>query len=1218
MNLTKQNWPLGYTPSEDAVNGNPNGLMRMDNCYLDELGVLSLTQGIQRLNASAFSTFPYQIYSKILAGNKEAIWASLGLSSTQIIRSAKGDFSDTTVIGSGTDKGAFGDCLGEVIVFAGSTRLKDSSSVVQNLGLQVPGLPAVTNISQPQKNLTGVYTVPVGTLNSSSSDGAYILLTSGNTQGIILDTLSGPTDTTLIAGGASDNPLNDTISFQIIPDDPTVITLIRLEFIVDANNVWSYEFDPSTLSQGPQQMTTLATSRGSFTRPGGIFKQIALGEAFFNPITHQVTSLPVITDWTKITAIRFTIQANSQINVTCQHVTVNGGVQGTLNGTYSYIQVNVNDNGFYQAKSPPSLATSQVTIVNGEAVITPAAAEAQVNQCWIYRFGGNLDQYYRVGITTPGTPITDNNSDATLLEINLPLNPFLVTVQRNGLLSGLNDTIYCVEGLFYNRMLYMGLGFIYISDTLNPDAIDSRYTIKAFGDPSEKNLWIKKLTNNVCMLGTTKNLYELTGTFQPLPDGTLDVSINPIGENHPPITFNACSSAGVIFYMAADGVRATAGSNSTLLGASEYVSSGGTSRVSTPQQLRLFFNGETRGDVPPFVISQFADYPMTVGKNRFMVSIPSVDGTQRLFIYDLINNYWRFQFTDPISLFTTQTNRVLLGYNQFAGSTGGDIYLLDSGLGFTDNSGNQISGFPLEIRTFFDANGQPRNRKDTFTLKLIVDTGGVGCSVYIAKDKEGSPYQFVGSFNTSGLTTVYFPLNNFTLGFRYSIRIVDNGTIINNIYSSALLTFKLYEMTIEYDPRPEQLDYMVIQPSNLGTASRKRIVNYAFVIDTLGNNITFTPLIDNSNTGVLPTSRVFSTPLKQTYIYYFTQEQIGTDINGILSGGVFEFYGLNDQEIVSEKMPVPCEYLVIPNNDYGTPDRKRHSSYKFQINTRGSNVTFTPKLDGNLLAPAIYNTTEKRVVEYFFQSDTIAIEVGGTLVAIDGHPFEFYGVVTPELIEKLPPRLEYYRIPNENFGVAARKRIRTLPFVIDTYGQPVTFQPIVDGVIFPGVSYTTTGKTTQLYYFTSDTFGIDYGGQVISQTSQPFEFYGLGTPENVETLPVGKTYDQLGPIRFDKIGKIFSIRLRLIDTGNGSIPVNLYGDADTTDPFYDVGNLFSTTITPKNLIDYVYQIDLPKSVNSDILRLALGNCTFPFHRFDCYFKVSTSGMESDSKWIPVK
>jgi hypothetical protein len=1188
MNLTKTNWPLGYTPSEDPVNGNPQGLLRMDNCYLDELGVLSLVRGIQQISPT-LQTFPFRIYSKILSANTEAIWATLGITSNSIIRSAKGDFSDTVTIGNGSDKGAFGDCLGEVICFAGVTRLKDDSSTVLPLGLITPLVPSITNVSQPTLNLTGVYTAEVGTLEASDSNSIYMKLTPDNVQGIALNTLAGAVNTEFVGGGAGTDPNTDSIQINFTPDDPTQITTIRLEFL-SGNNAYQFNFDPTTLSQGPQQLTVLSTTRGNF-------------KLFGRDSLHN---------WSNITAVRFTIQSNTQQNIDVGNIIFSGGIQGQLTGKYTYIQVNVRDNGFYQAKSPAGSPTNIVNVLNGNVVITPNTVETQVNQIWFYRGGGTLDQYYKVGQTTPGVPFTDNLSDADLIEENDFLNPFLVSVvsnDPNGV--GLQDNIYCVEGLFYNRMLYMGIGFIYVSDELNPDAIDSRFTIKAFGDPSEKNLWIKKLTNNVCILGTSKNNYEITGTFQLLPDGSIDITINPLGENHPPITDNVCASQGTIWYMAADGIRVMNGSNSD--------------SFSIP--LRLLFQGEERVAIKPFVISSFADYPMCIGKTRLYCSIPSIDGTQRLFVYDLINKYWRFQYTNPIALFATQTDRVLLGYEQFQGA-GGLISQLDVGQGFTDNTNTQIGGFPLDFRTVFDNNNQPRNRKDTFTMKLIVDTGNLPCSVYIGKDKNdavNSDYQWVGDFQTQGETTVYFPLNNFSLGFRYSVRIVDKNTGTNSS-GPALLKFKLYELTIEYDPRPEQLDFLRIQPSNLGTISRKRIVNYAFVIDTLGNNITFTPLIDNSNTGILPLNRVFSTPTKQTYIYYFTQEQIGTDISGILSGGVFEFYGLNTEEIISEKMPVPCEYLIIPNNDYGIPNRKRHSSYKFQINTRGNPVIFTPKLDGVLLTPKSYTTTEKRIVEYFFPSDTIAIDVGGILQStVDGSPFEYYGTIIPQQVEQLPPRLTYYRIPNDNFGVASNKRVRTIPLVIDTYGKPVIFNPFVDG-LSPGDTpavFQTSGKTTVLYYFDKDSFGIDYGGELIAQDqSQPFEFYGFGDIEKVETLPVGKLFDQLGPIRFDKIGKIFAIRFRMIVTGNDPLvtqqfPVVLFGD-DSPTLFANTNPLFSTTLDTFPGIDYVYEIQLPKSVNTDILRITLGPVDFPFYRYDCTIRVSASGMESDSKWIPLR
>src|SRR5205823_3649757 len=109
----------------------------------------------------------------------------------------------------------------------------------------------------------------------------------------------------------------------------------------------------------------------------------------------------------------------------------------------------------------------------------------------------------------------------------------------------------------------------------------------------------------------------------------------------------------------------------------------------------------------------------------------------------------------------------------------------------------------------------------------------------------------------------------------------------------------------------------------------------------------------------------------------------------------------------------------------------------------------------------------------------------GTLASLENTPFEFYGVIVPQDIEVLPPRLEYLRIPNNNLGVPARKRVRTLPMVIDTYGKDVTFTPIVDGLLQPNTTiFNTSGKITVYHYFSTDVFGTDFVG-ILQDASGP-------------------------------------------------------------------------------------------------------------------------------------
>jgi len=75
-NLTRTNWPLGWTPGSDAVNGDPNGLLRSDNLRMDKLGVTSLIDGHRKLSGG--TNFATKFHSKIVDG-VEYLWAAYGL-----------------------------------------------------------------------------------------------------------------------------------------------------------------------------------------------------------------------------------------------------------------------------------------------------------------------------------------------------------------------------------------------------------------------------------------------------------------------------------------------------------------------------------------------------------------------------------------------------------------------------------------------------------------------------------------------------------------------------------------------------------------------------------------------------------------------------------------------------------------------------------------------------------------------------------------------------------------------------------------------------------------------------------------------------------------------------------------------------------------------------------------------------------------------------------
>lgn len=1287
-NLTRVAWPKGWVPSQDR-NGDPAGLLRMDNLQQEEDGSLSLVRGLNQIGGD-FPNLISDIYTKSI-GNEELLYVGLGYGS-QVLRADLAYTSAALLISGGGTRPVFGSSLGQVYACSGTQRKKDTgpSGSILDLGLTTPvGKPVPTAISQSVQDFFATYTKEEGS-DDSVDNQIYVDQTS--LRGVAVADV-GSINTLTINGAASDDPAADRFYIDILPEDTEGFKKFRVElYMDDANYYWKeWEIDSGAFALGLAQWSTLNCRRDEFIRQG---EDTTFG-------------------WGGITRIRVIGEATGYKWFTVDTTKFAGGGQGQLNGLYEYVYVEVNDNGTYVARSGASPKSDPVLVWNGKVQFSLTTADAQATGVQIYRrsvpsgefrksldirdsgeiIQPLLDDFYLVSLDEDGY---DNTSDLEALRIGIKLNQFLLSVKD------IDEPFIGIEGLINERMLYLTSSYVYLSDRLNPDAIDSRFTIKVSGDTTEKNLWIKQVSNNVLVLATTRDLYQITGTLLDNPDGSLDANIKGSGEKYPPIcadfAFTSLDGVGTVIYIAADGWRATTGSNSIL--------------ISNP--LDKLFQKEERYGVPAIKIypGDLARYDLAVGRNKLYCISQHDDGTRRLMIYDFQRKTWRLQYIDPVAICVTEEDRIFLG---FGGGSGNNIFELEYGDDATVYSDEPEKGQGFNLETVLDHSGQPRNRKDTFTLKLNMDTGDKYVSVYIARNdsQEDSDWVFLGNYKTSGQDTVFISLDEstVTLGFRYAIRITNKDLTIRR--------FRLFEVTIEYDPRPEQNTYFRIPNTNQGSYARKRWTSYAFVIDTLGGNVTFTPLVDN----VAQTSSVVAKSTKLTNIHFFDAETIGTDIGGVLEANQpFEFYGINLEETVSEKLPTPVKFLVIPAEDYGSPNRKRHTSYKFQINTRGQDVRFTPKIDGIEYDPQTFNTTEKRTVEYFFwehheEPDGVyGIDIGGTLESLDDTEFEFYGVIRPQEIDLMPPRLrefwipqnnfgtpsrkrftslkmiidtggddviftpyvdgvayetetfnttgkrvveyffntsldvkgidiaghfktaveggafEFYSVvvpekveslpsrlkslylPNENLGVAAKKRIRTIPLIIDTGGYDVTYTPTIDGVAYPAATFNTSRKQTVLYYFVSDAFGIDIGGKLTGV--QPFEFYGFGQFENVEVLPVGKKFDQLQSFRMDKVGKLFSFRTRLIATGT-SIDYTIYGEGETVGSGYPATPLYSGTLSTVPDVDEIYEVDIPKNVNGRIFRIVLGPADV-FHRYDMWLKVAMSGMATDNKWVPLR
>src|SRR5665647_3126772 len=175
------------------------------------------------------------------------------------------------------------------------------------------------------------------------------------------------------------------------------------------------------------------------------------------------------------------------------------------NGVYNYLQLDVCDDGHYQAKSPTGALgvetnsgtrSTDFTIINGSVTLQPVVNNPNATAHFFFRKSSSnlgidpntgmslntstLNLFNYVGQSALGVPFKDTLSDTEILQMNadgtlLP-NLYLKTLNSQDIPNPLSEDILAIEGIYNERMLYMTSGSVYLSDRLNPDAVDTRYT----------------------------------------------------------------------------------------------------------------------------------------------------------------------------------------------------------------------------------------------------------------------------------------------------------------------------------------------------------------------------------------------------------------------------------------------------------------------------------------------------------------------------------------------------------------------------------------------------------------------------------------------------------------------------------------------------------------------------------------------------------------------
>ena len=1080
----------GWCPCDDPIQGRRNGLLQMDNVELSSNGALTLSGGTL-VKWTGFPADAHTLFSRLINGARHDYSA---LADGSIYR-------DATVLaasGGDTTNAAFGTAFNFTLIASGNKRLKDAGTGSPiNLGILPPTVAPTVSQSvsnSPYSNIGSVvanYVVPTGLGSAAVIGGTYLQLTA-NSSGIFavqtyndtsapynLNQLQG------VGGTANVGYATDEDYIQVSGYTPIVVgRTLTLDILLSAggstgaveSDYYSYTIDDlSTVSYSSYGTFTFKVRRNQFTRIGSGSQ-----------------------DWSKVYGFRISYAGGAASEVVNLLGFASGSPEFTMlggsnsqSGQYQYLQVNVNNTGSYLAKSTIGPLTAPYNTDMGQFLITPqdpASVDTQCNEAWIFRRGGNLDAWYRVMVFTAGTfatPKYDILSDQNALTLNITINLNLVSVAS----SVLTDKIYDIIGPVNGRWYYFTTNFMYPSDINNPDLIDASLAVRTCGSSSELFLWARLVATSTVLVGTSVDVYNLSGTFATLPDNTIDVYYLPTGCHYPPITCDAEVWGGSVYYMASDGWRIINGS-----GQAAFVGNTNVSLVS-PTLDRLYRGETVQGYSPPglTVIPRSVRFPIVIAKNKMWCFITGI-ATPRIEVYDFIRQYWRvstYGLGDVTAATRTQDGRLIAFY-----ATDNKIREIDY------QASNLIDGTTKQtvvIKTMVFDGGLPRQRKDSSTLKIRLANSD---SFNVSVAPESTTIYSAGSIATQATLADAF-IDLFNSGGNLSL--VKTYQVILGT-STPVSALTIDDISILFTTRPEQVTFLRVQSNNFGTTARKRISTIPYVIDSLGNSVTLTPYLDGSAAA----TNTVSSSRKTSFNYEFTS---GT----------------------------PWVPLVI--------------DYEFTLSSSGL--------------------------------------------------FEFFGFGEPRIVEVYPQQCRAFVIPVSNFGSSVKKRIRVWPMVLSAPSAvTVTFTPIIDGADGVSVNFNvTTEKQDFRYFFKTDIFGVDYSGKFSASTE--FEQPEMLAPEIVQSLPIAKQFDQVGPQELFRFGKVVQIELRVLPFGT-SIPWNI---------FFQDGSNQTGSFTVINGVDASYFIKQVKGTSGNILRIELGPTSFDFHRFYMRALVLESGKDTEGKWV---
>jgi hypothetical protein len=932
--LGQKDFSGGYHPGDDFINGAPNALVRMDNVWLDTTGALEVTRSCFIFSSNLGSPV-IGLFSSIL-NNVKFRFAALNNGKVLMDPAGAGTYPTQLIAAhampAGTLPPAFGQGFGHVFVAAnGGRNVETDGTTVWNWGLgtqQSPGIDgkvlAVAFPWYPQPLNLAAFTLITGSLVAVSTS-QYTAQTNGS--GVLSVTSQASTININVSTLTSDTGAATDIFYLLmyIGLNPATTTSIAVTATTSGGNFYKFTFTApnfgfiSTYTPG---WVVMACSRSQFVATGAPnWASIVSTNITVNSTVPGSTYI-ISTPWEFYNANDASANLNSFVV---------GAAQSTP--AYIYIEQNQWNNSQFSGLSGASVPSMPV-IGKYQSVnvsVSTSGIDSRVNQMNVFRNGGRLGGTFWlvVSIPAPFLTFTDPFPDTNLqlqAGSNVNLSPFLTDLKS---FFNTGAQIIGIEGPINGRMVFITTQNIYILDFLNPEAYDARLVLTVSANNSEQLLFITKTTQNILLVGTTVDIYQISGTMQFLPGGVFDVSIVSLGIKQPPISPTFSVIDNQLLWIAKDGLRQSFISLVSQLSVDlNTLFRGAVSNGVSGFNIKYWpanFSGSTNNEIPIVI---------AIAKQKIYIKILHNDATTSIFVLDLQHKNWyrKTESPIPLTMFSEQDDILVGGY-------------ADGFVRFIENVPNPGGTPPsLNILTICKDSGEPNTRKDLMALKLVAATNGDPITLSLVNDSNTSVS--LGAFSSNGVVPklIGIPCNGISIdgSRKYALQITGTPSY-----------FKLDNWQLDVYSHPEPHIFYREPPNNFGKNSRKRVRTLPIVLDCLGSNVSMQAIVDGANVG---TPTVFTGTGKQTYYYMFSTDVNGVDYSYTLStsGTFFEPYGMMDQVDVEEFPPPKLEDQIGP-----LILDKRGKIYGFQVRMQAatSSINYQLWLDDSLAFSSSFVTT---------------------------------------------------------------------------------------------------------------------------------------------------------------------------------------------------------------------------------------------------------------------